>query len=103
MSFAVAPVVRREGPAMTQMQRISLNFVAGVGGGALKAASFVVAHYSAFLGFISATAGTILMVFSAINAINTFRDRREARRIAAAAKEVVLKAAADKDPDKHPQ
>lgn len=98
MSFAVAPVVRREGPAMTQMQRISLNFVAGVGGGALKAASFVVAHYSAFLGFISATAGTILMVFSAINAINTFRDRREARRLAAVAKSIAEKPGEEKRP-----
>lgn len=65
---------------MSPMQRISTNFLTGSGGGALTWIGVGLSHYQAVLGVISATFGAVLVIFSAVNAINVWRDRRAAKR-----------------------
>ncbi len=66
---------------MNPMKQVIANWTVGVAGmGITTAHGWVVEHYSTIIGCLTYTAGAVLTVISAINALNVWRDRRETKR-----------------------
>lgn len=86
------------------MREVITNAKAGMLAQFLYAASWPLSHLNTLLGLITAIAGCVLAVFSALNAFNAWCDRREQKRRARAMQEEIDRSWREhfSDPDREP-